>query len=133
MDPLLWSGLTALASVVTTTVAVYGWLSTRFHSIQATHIQLKEKLEHYEYLINSNTELINHRTNRFTISKQEILNEIKSLEARFNGHHEHDLRTHKDLTHNIEAIAGDLLTHDGALRVLIHELDNSSALAVLNK
>ena len=76
MDPIVWPILTSVATVATTTTGIINWLNRKFSDREKFDIQMSEKIEHLAYLINSNTELINHRTNRFNdgVARLEELN-----------------------------------------------------------
>ena len=77
----------AIASVVGTAIAVSRNLDNRFNTLRQELHALKQsmgvnetndlnRLEHFEYRINANTELINHRTERFMAENQRTYVEL---------------------------------------------------------
>lgn len=62
---------------------------------QVEWTRIYSKIENHSYLINANTELINHRTQRFQANYEELREEIKELQGFLNKNQGFAIRRRK--------------------------------------
>lgn len=117
----------------TAIAAMYGWAAKRLGALEHRHVRLDEELEHLQYLINGNTELINHRTVRFQESKDQVLGLIAELQTEMKLAKDAQTESHERSWTAINKIREKTEKLHSALVVLAECSDNAASKAVLTK
>ena len=128
------------AAIINTTIAtgtaimaMYSWAAKRLGALEHRHVRLDEELEHLQYLINGNTELVKHRTARFQEDKDQILGLIAELQTELKLAKDAQAETHERAWAAINKIREKTEKLHSAFVVLAECSDSAAAKAVLTK